>query len=244
MIATASKLWLAVTALAFGATAIYLVASEGEWFGSMVLGSLVLAAAVLAGLSIATHDGDAPPVLGHKAEVVTVVSRRSLPAPWPVLGAVSVGTVLIGLAGNSLFFYAGIAFAVLILGEWLVQGWAERVTGDDIANQELRNRLMFPLEVPVTAALGVGFVVITFSRVLLALPKTGSTVIAIVVASAILGISSLIAAKPRLSSSLVTAVVALGAVTFLVAGVVGAVSGHRTFHEHHSGESAQETSEK
>jgi hypothetical protein len=204
----------------------------------------MLAAAVLAGLSIVTHDGDVLPVVGRKDELVTVVSRRSLPAPWPVLAALSVGTLLIGLAGNSLFFYAGIAFAVLIFGEWLVQGWAERATGDDAANQELRNRLMFPLEVPVTAALGVGFVVITFSRVLLALPKTGSTVIAIVVASAILGIAALVAARPRLSSSLVTAVVALGAVTFLVAGVVGAVSGHRTFEEHHSGESAQETSEK
>jgi hypothetical protein len=242
VIATAAKLWIAVAALAFGAMVAYVVASEGEWFGSMVLGSLVLAAGVLAGLSVATHDGDAPPVAEQAPELVTVLPRRSLPAPWPVLSAVGAGTILIGLAGNSLFFYAGIAFSLLIFAEWLVQGWAERVTGDDAANQELRNRLMYPLEVPVTAALGVGFVVISFSRVLLALPKTGSTVTAIIVGIAILAVSALVAAKPRLSSSLVTAVVALGAVTFLVAGVVGAVSGHRTFHQHQSGESAQETS--
>jgi amino acid transporter len=112
-----------------------------------------------------------------------------------------------------------------------VQGWAEGISADPAANQDLRNRLMFPLEIPVTAALVVGFVVISFSRVLLALPKNASTVVAIIVAASILGVSTLIASKPRLSSSVISAVIAIGVLIFLVAGIVTGVSGHRTFHK-------------
>lgn len=238
---TAGKLWLAIAFLAFGSTVVYAVASDGEWFGTFVLGSLVVAAGVLVGLSSATNDGDP----ASPAETLpTVLPRRALPAAWPALGALGTGTTLIGLAGGTFLFWTGLGILTLVFGEWLVQGWAERSTGDDAANQELRNRLMFPLEVPLTAGLGVGLIVVSFSRVLLALPKTGSTVVAIVVASVILGIAALVAARPRLSSSLVTAVVAVGALVFLITGVIGAVSGHRTFEEHHSEDQGEATAEE
>lgn len=231
MIATGAKLWFAICALAVAAAVAYNISSSTEWFGTFVLGSMAACAGLLGGLSLVTRDGDGPAFAAESPVLPTVVPRRSLPAPWPVLAAVGIGVAIIGLASGSLLLWAGLGVLALITGEWLVQGWAEGISADDAANQDLRNRLMFPLEIPVTAALVVGFVVISFSRVLLALPKNASTVVAIVVAASILGVASLIAAKPRLSSSVVSAVIAIGVVTFLVVGIVSGVSGHRTFHK-------------
>jgi hypothetical protein len=98
---------------------------------------------------------------------------------------------------------------------------------------------MFPVEIPVVALLGIAVAVLAFSRVLLAVSKTGSTVIAIVVASVIFGVGIVLNARPRVSSSLLTVVVVIGAVGLLAGGVVSAVVGEREF-EHHGEEHAEE----
>ena len=244
MIPTAGKFWFTVAALAFVGGIVYVVAAGSEWFGTFVLMSVAASGLLLGGLSVATRDGDGPVYATQPVEMVPIPSRRSLAAPWPVLFTVAIAVAIIGLAGHSLLFWAGLGMLVLVFGEWMVQDWAEGVSSDDAANQELRNRLMFPLEIPTTAMLIVAFVVLSFSRVLLALPKNASTVVAIVVAITILGVASLIAARPQLSSSIVTAVIVVVVLVFLIAGIVGGISGHRTFHEEKSeglnGASAQE----
>jgi hypothetical protein len=233
---TGAKLWLAITALALGATVVYAVASDGEWFGSVVLGTVVVGAALLAAVSLVTGDGD---IQVGAPDPVPAVARRTAPAPWPPLVAFGAGALLIGLAGGTALFWAGLLVLFLAAVEWLIQGWAERATGDPEANRELRNRLLLPFEVPVAAALGVLFLVLSFSRVLLAIPKAGSTVVAIVVAATILGVASLIALRPQLRSSVVSGIVGLGAVLFLAAGIAGAVAGERDI-EHHGDDHAEE----
>jgi len=99
--------------------------------------------------------------------------------------------------------------------------------------------VMFPVEIPMVALLGIAVAVIAFSRVLLAVSKTGSTVIAIVVAGAIFGVGILLNARPKVSSSLLATVVVLGAVGLLAGGIVSAVAGEREF-EHHGEEHAEE----
>src|SRR5688500_16345491 len=121
----------------------------------------------------------------------------------------------------------------------MVQSWAERATGNHAANQALRNRIMYPIEIPVLAAMGIALVVLSISRVLLALPKEGSTIIAMVLASAILGVAALLAARPRISSSMLTGVVVAGAVAMIAGGVISAVAGEREF-EHHGAESHED----
>jgi len=142
------------------------------------------------------------------------------------------GFVVVGLAASSWLLWLGFGLAAVTVAEWMVQSWAERATGDHAYNQALRNRIMFPFEFPVIAAVVVGFVVLGFSRVLLALPKTGSWVLAAIVAAVILAIASLIAARPRISPSVLTGVLAIGAVAVLGGGIVGAVVGEREFHPH------------
>lgn len=228
MVTTGAKLWFGVTAFALVAAVVYGVDSGGEWFGSFVLATFAVGAAIIGFATVSTRDGDVDP--DDTTAIVEV--RRSLPAPWPALGAVAMGFVVVGVASSSALLWLGLGLAAATIAEWMVSSWAERATGDHAYNRDLRNRIMYPFEFPILAAVVVGFVVIGFSRVLLALPKTGSWVIAAVIAAAILGIATLISSRPKLSPSVLTGVLAIGAIAVLGGGIVGAVVGEREFEEH------------
>jgi hypothetical protein len=228
MVTTGAKLWVGITAFTLIAAVVYALASGGEWLGTFVLGSFAAGAAMLAYATITTRDGD---VAGDDSTAAVPV-RRALPAPWPALAGVAMGFAVVGLATGSALWWVGLVLAAVVIAEWMVQSWAERATGDHAYNQALRNRMMYPFEFPVVAAVIVGFVVIGFSRVLLALPKTGSWVLAGIVAALILAVAFLITSRPKLSSSVLTGVLAIGAVAVLAGGIVGAVVGEREFHPH------------
>ena len=231
MITTGAKLWFAIASTALVGMVVYFVATgRGEDGGTIVLGSIAAACAVLGAASLVSRDGDT--TVDADAAVEDVRIRSSLPAYWPALGAVGAGVAIIGLAAGGLLLYVGLGIIGVVVAEWMVQSWAERSTGDPAYNQALRNRIMFPFEVPVLGILGLALVMITFSRVLLAVSKTGSTVVAMLVATMILAVGSLIATRPKLSSGAVTWAVAIGAVGLLAAGVVGGVAGEREIEVH------------
>lgn len=239
MITTGAKLWFGVTTVALVAAVVYAVDSGGEWFGSFVLATFAVGAAIIGFATVSTRDGDVDP----DDTTAAVEVRRALPAPWPALAAVSMGFVVVGVAASSALLWLGLGLAAATVAEWMVSSWAERATGDHGYNRELRNRIMYPFEFPILAAAVVGFVVIGFSRVLLALPKTGSWVIAAVIAAVILGIATLITTRPKLSPSVLTGVLAIGAVAVLGGGIVGAVVGEREFEPHEEEGAAEEDPE-
>ena len=245
MIPTGSKLWFGVAGFALVATVAYFIASNGEEYGSMVLLSLVLAAFTLGLLSSLIADGDLRDQRGREgggdgqaalADASGGSVGAQLAAAWPVMAAVGVGVAVVGLATGGLLLYLGLLLVVAAGIEWMVQAWAERATPDPDENRSLRNRLMYPVEIPVLAAAAIAVVIVAFSRVLLAVSKVGSTVVAIVVATLILGAAFLVTSRPRLSSSLLTAVVGIGVLGLLGGGIVGAVAGERSFEVHEGGE--------
>jgi hypothetical protein len=124
--------------------------------------------------------------------------------------------------------------------EWMVQAWAERATDDPAENAALRNRIMFPLEIPALAAVAVVAILLGFSRVLLALPEAGATVVAIAVATLVLAGAALLASRPRISASLLTGLLVVGGVGLLGGGIVGAVVGERDFEAHEEEEAEAE----
>jgi len=238
MITTAGKLWFAVTVFGLLAAEVYFLATGGEDGGAITLLFIAAGAAVIGGASVYPRDGDAA-VSGEGAREPVVV-RSALPAPWPVLVAVGGGLTIVGIASGGLLVYAGLGIIGIALAEWMVQSWAERATGDGAYNRALRNRIMYPLEVPALGLLGVGFVILTFSRVLLAAPdKNVSTFIAITVATLITIGAFVIAYRPKISSSAVAWILAAAAVVMLGAGVVAGVIGERSTEEHHAEESSQ-----
>ncbi|MCU1378795.1 MAG: hypothetical protein JWN29_1778 [Acidimicrobiales bacterium] len=234
MTTVAAKFWFAVSALALVAGVAYNAASSGEWYGSFVLGSIVVAAFLLGLLATVIRDGD----IEGAAASAEVPVRRSLPAGWPALAAVGGGVAIVGLAGRNALLYVGLGILGFVFVEWMVQSWAERATGDPAYNHSLRHRIMSPIEVPLLAMLVIAVFLISLSRVLLALPKDGSTIVAIVLAVAILGVASLFAAKPRLGSSVLAGALALGAVALIAAGIAGGVAGERHIEKHHAEGSA------
>lgn len=225
----AAKLWFAVAGLAAVGFVAYELFSDTEWYGSFVLASLSLTALLLGVLAVATRDGS---VEGDAAP--QVATRQTGPAPWPALGAVGAVVAIVGLAGRNDLLWLGVGILALTLAEWLVQGWAERATGDPAYNAELRHRLMSPFEIPILSLIVIGVIMISLSRVMLAVPKTGAIVVAGAVATVIFVVASLLAAKPRISSSVLAGVLSLGAVALVAAGIAGGVAGERDIEPHHA----------
>lgn len=231
ILTTGARFWLAATAFLGLLTTVSVFTAGGHDFSTIALGA-VGAGTLVVGLAVAMlRDGDVAAPDDPESPVAADPRVTLLPAGWPAVAAVGLGVLMIGWAAGGGLLLVGLAILAVVLAEWMVQGWAERATGDPDANQALRNRVMFPFEIPIIAVLVVGGVVLAFSRVLLALPKTGSTVIAIVVAAAILGVAFVLAYRPHISSSVVTGVAVVGAVALLGGGIGGAVAGEREFHK-------------
>jgi hypothetical protein len=239
LITTGGKVWFAVAFYALIAAGVYFLATAGEDGGAVTLLFIAAGALVLGGASTAFRDGD----VAASGEKEPVVIRSALPAPWPAIAALGAGVTIVGWSVGGILLYAGFGIVGLALIEWMVQGWAERSTADPAYNKALRDRIMFPIEVPAAGLAGLGLVIITFSRVLLALPnKDASTVLAIVVAVLITVTAFVVASKPRIPSGALSWILAIAAVALLAGGIIGGVAGERTSEEHHAEENhAEET---
>ena len=240
MVNTGSRFWFGVTALGFLGAVVYFLASGGEKYGTVVLGFTAVAAAMLGVTSIVLRDGNVALSAADgpgQERALPIVPR--FPSAWPAVAALGAGVTVVGLAAGGALLYVGMAILGVTLVEWMVQSWAESATTDPYVNRRLRNRVMFPVEIPVVALLGIAVAVLAFSRVLLAASQTGSTIIAVVVASVIFGVGILLNARPRVSSSLIAGLAVVGALGLLAGGIVSAVVGEREF-EHHGEEHGEE----
>ena len=160
---------------------------------------------------------------------VPLAVASSTPSYWPVVAAFAVGIMAVGLATTSVLVGVGLAALAAAGAEWSVQAWADRATGDPEVNRDIRNRIMAPIEVPALVLLSIAVVVVSVSRVLLALPQVGATVGFITVASTLLIGAFLVAARPRPSRSLIAGLLLVGALAVLAGGVIGAAVGERDF---------------
>ena len=143
---------------------------------------------------------------------------------------------MLGLVVGSPLFVIGLVGLAIVTVEWAVQAWSDRATGDPEVNRAIRNRMMYPVEIPAIAVLGIGVFVLSISRLLLALPEGGAYVVFGVVPAVVLGVGWLIAVRPKVSRSLVAALLLVGGLAVLAGGVVGAVHGEREFEEEHTKE--------
>ncbi len=245
MVTTGAKWFFGLTALAMVAAAIYgwgsrgglsgpvtggLVRAVGEQAGYMVLASLAVASLFLGGVVTAVRDADAD-------AVAAVAGTDGLPAAsppagnshWPAIAAFGVGVAIVGLAVGALLFVIGLFVVGIALVEWTVRAWADRATGDPVANRQIRDRFMHPIEFPIAGALAIGVVVLCVSRVLLALPETAADATAIGLAIVVLTTAGLIAWRPRIARSVLTAVVVLFAMVVIAGGIIAAAHGSRTY---------------
>jgi plastocyanin len=235
MFTTGSKLFFGIAAAALVAAVVYLLDSEAEFLGVVILLALSGAAAFLGAVVVAFRDADveAPPEAAASAadaEGASASGPEIGGSAWPVVGAFGAGFVVLGLVLDPLFFVLGAVVLLVVVLEWMVQSWAERASSDPRYNRELRDQVMQPFELPVGGLLIAAFVVIGFSRVLLAIPSDASVLVFIAVAALVLLMAVLLSTRPRIGTNVLAAVLLVGGVAVLGGGVVGAAVGEREFH--------------
>ncbi|HUW04288.1 MAG TPA: hypothetical protein VMW08_18195 [Acidimicrobiales bacterium] len=214
--------------------------SVGDHLGYTILMFTAVAAFFFGMVSSAFRDAD-PEAEAEVAgtDAVPAVAPAGV-SYWPALAGFSVGLIVLGLVVSNVLFVVGIILLGLVTLEWLVQAWAERATGDPATNRAIRNRLMYPLEVPILSVLALGLVIVSVSRVLLAVSSLGAVAVAAVVAILVLGAGAFVAQRPRVSSNTIALLLFVGAVALLAAGVVAATAGERSFEEHEGEHSVEE----
>ena len=215
-----------------GVVSFGLYTGVGEHVGYSLLMTLAAGGFFLGVMALVYRDGEAEagPSVAEVEEIVA--GPQASPSFWPAATAIGITMLALGVVTSWPFFLGGIGILVICAIEWMVQAWSDRATGDPVYNRELRNRVMLPFEIPIGAALGIGIVVIAFSRVLLAVPKMGAVVVAIGVATTIVLVATLLAWRPRFGSGVVAVLCSVGAVAVISSGIVAAYVGERDIEEH------------
>jgi hypothetical protein len=218
----------------------------GEHAGYTILLALAVGAFLLGAMLAAFRDADPASV----AEITAsgVLPRAEVPVGlsyWPVVGSFGGAILALGAVVGTGLFVLGAVVVVIAAFEWTVRAWSDRATDDPEVNRTIRNRVMYPIEIPVIAVLVIGGVALGFSRVFLALPQLGATIAAIVLAVLVFGTAAVVATRPKINRSVVSGILLAGGLAVLVGGVVGAGIGERDFEEHgeeHTEEPAAEDS--
>jgi hypothetical protein len=220
-----------------GVTTLGYKGAVGDLYGYSVFMALAGASMFLGCVVVAFRDADAR----AQATLLELETAPAATAPqgasyWPILAAFGAGTVALGVVIGSQMVFLGAGIIAAATFEWAIKAWSERATGDPEVNRAVRNRMMYPVEIPVLAIVGIATFVLSISRLLIAVPKTGAYLIFGIVPAVILAIGWLITARPTINKNLVAALALVGGVAVLAGGIIGASVGPRTIEEHHEDE--------
>ena len=205
----------------------------GDHVGYVILVMFAIASAGLAIMLTAFRDAD--------SDAVSELNNGTLPPAqgpvsynyWPIIGAVGLGTLVIGLVTHTAIFVVGLILILTTAFELMMSAWADRATGDPIANAELRNRIMKPVEVPVLGVIGIAVTVICASRIFLAVSKSWAIWLAVIISAVVFIAALAFALAEKVNRNVVAGVLATGAIVLLASGVASAVVGERDMSHHH-----------
>ncbi|MFM7772720.1 MAG: hypothetical protein ACKO8F_08570 [Acidimicrobiaceae bacterium] len=220
MFSTGFKYFFGVTVLSIVALIMSLALFEKLALVGVAISFLIAVGALLAGLSAFTSDGTT-------RDANTSTSELATQSMWPLVSAIGVVFLGLGLVTSSVVFFGGIVVLLAAMSEWMVQAWSERASTDVAHNTAARKRLLNPIEFPVLAAVGLGVVIFAFSRIMLTVEKSTGAILFIVAGALVLVAGSLFAMKPNMKRSVGAAICVLGALGIVAGGVAGAVSGER-----------------
>ena len=215
----------------------------GDQVGYSILMGIAGSFAVIGGFTSAFRDGspealaelqgatvEKSVIQGDTLVDLRVASPQGL-NPWPLIGALSAGVLIIGAAISSTMFVIGCIGLTIVAIEWTVRTWADQATADPAQNSLLRDRLMHPLEIPAGATIGVAIIVLAMSRILLAVPKLGAVFIVILIAVAVFVVAILLANRPEQKRSVLTVALVVGAVLLIGGGIAAGIAGPRESEE-------------
>lgn len=223
MFSTGSKYFIAMTSLSVIAAILYLFLVNPTDLGAIALFGLASSAATMAGFALFTRDNDALTI--EQAVDANTVSVS--PSFWPLVLALGIAMILLGLATLPVVFILGIAVVAAGGVEWMIQGWADRASSNAAYNNIVRSKVMGGIEYPGLAAVLAIVVAFLFSRIFLAVSKNSATVLFIIVASIVFALGFVFSSKPTLRKKAIAFGLPLGIAALVVAGVASSMSGER-----------------
>jgi hypothetical protein len=234
MFTTGSKLFFGFASLSAVAALLFLLTSgDGQLLGFGTLAGLCLVFLFLGGLLLAFRDANPNAAQIAALSAADAEGGHATPrissSAWPLLFAFGVLVSAFGLVLDPRVFLLGLVLSVVGTIEWAVQAWADRASDDPAFNSQLRAQIMRPFEFPIFGLVGGAFVVIGFSRIMLAASEHGSVIIFGVVALLVFVSAILVSTVPKAGKTLVSVLLLLGGLGVLAGGVAGAASGERVF---------------
>jgi hypothetical protein len=230
MITTGSKFFIGSAVLATISAIAYGVTQDGV-MGTVGLASAAVALSFLAGLNLYTRDANIWADEIESVETAPAALRAPANTVWPFAFALSATVLAVGLVTVQAVFVIGIVLLLVSGAEWAAETWAHRASADPAYNAEVRSRMANPLEFPVGAAIAIGIVIYAFSRIMLGLSKTGTTILFAIVGASIITLAYVFAAKPGRSKAAIAAV-AVGAIVVVAGGAASGLGGERDIEEH------------
>ncbi len=218
-----SKYLLGLAVLAVVAFAISMFYVNPAALAATALLGLFAALSLIAGVIISVRDGESE--TGAAASLGRAAPTSGM---WPLITSVGAAMVLFGTITNSIVFILGIVVLLASLVEWSVLSWSEGASSDADFNNAARKRLLNPIEFPILAVVGLGVVIFSFSRVMLAVNKDLGAALFIAIGTLVLLGGVLFAFRSTLKRGLVTAICVTAAVGLLAAGIGGASVGNRS----------------
>jgi len=203
----------------------------GDHVGYVVLLFFAVACAFLAFMLVSYRDADPDAVAELAGGELPPAQSQTVGSYWPLIGAFGAGVTIVGLVSGAAIFIVGLIILAAATFEWMMACWADRATGDPVANQQLRNQVMGGIEMPILAGLGIAALILAFSRVFLAVSHEWAVWVATILAAVIFLVAVAFAVAEKPNKNLVAGVVAFGCVAALAGGVVAASVGERDFHE-------------
>ena len=223
MITPGSKYFLGLTGLSLVSAVLYCFLVNPSDLGAYALFGLFISAALIAGFSMFTRDGDVDTV----AEAVEANTEATAPSFWPIVFALGGALTLLGVATNEIVFVLGLAVLVGGAVEWVIEDWAEKASADSAFNSFVRHRAIGALDYPGIAAAVLGVVAFLFSRIMLTVSKDEASIIFIIVSALIFATGFLLSAKPALRGKSTAIISVVGVLVLAVAGITSALNGER-----------------
>ena len=223
MFTTGSKYFLGLSLLAGISVAVSMLFSHPSALAAVALAGVLGATGLLAGIMLFVRDGDAQ--IGEPSVSLHPAPTSSM---WPLVTAVGATMILIGTITQPVVFLLGIVVLVAAFVEWTVLAWSEGASSEPEFNAAARKRLLNPIEFPILAAVGLGVLIVSFSRVMLAVDSQVGTALFIVIGALLLVGGVLFAVRPTLKQGLSSSICVFAAIAIVAAGISSARSGMRS----------------
>jgi hypothetical protein len=223
MFTPGSKYLLGLAGFSAAFMVAYIVVTDQSVGGAVALVSVAAALGLLAGLGLFNRDGDVRVGDTSAAANATPVGASL----WPLVATLGVVLLSVGLLTHEIVFLLGLVAVSAAFVEWVIQSWSESASSDAEFNTGARARLLHPLEFPVLATVGLGVIIVSFSRIMLALSRDAGAIVFILVASGVLFAGSVFALKPKMKKTLVAGLCTIGAVGIVAGGIAAASNGNR-----------------